>query len=76
VSSSSFKDQESILQNHTGTVVDLVSKMVNFDQTFHLTLMGVAVTDFVSVAEKKGGIQAFLAKKKSPEFSTSNGVLF
>lgn len=76
MSLSSFKDEESILQNHTGTVVDLVSKMVNFDQTFHLTLMGVAVTDFVTVAEKKGGIQAFLAKKKSPEFSTSNGVLF
>ena len=76
MSSSSFKDEESILQNHIGTVVDLVSKIVNFDQTFHLTLMGVAVTDFVSVAEKKGGIQAFLAKKKSPEFSTSKGVLF
>ena len=76
MSSSSFKDEESILQNHTGTVVDLVSKMVNFDQNFHLTLMGVAVTDFVTVAEKKGGIQAFLAKKKSPELSTSNGVLF
>ena len=38
--------------------------------------MGVAVTDFVTVAEKKGGIQAFLAKKKSPELFTSNGVLF
>ena len=76
MSSSSFKDEESILQNHTGTVVDLVSKMLNFDQNFHLTLMGVAVTDFVTVAEKKGGIQAFLAKKKSPELSTSNGVLF
>ena len=76
MSSSSFKDEESILQNHTGTVVDLVSKMVNFEQNFHLTLIGVAVTDFVTVAEKKGGIQAFLAKKKSPELSTSNGVLF
>ena len=40
------------MKNHTGAVVDLVGKMVNFDQTFHLTLMGVAVTDFVSFTEK------------------------
>ena len=65
------------MKNHTGAVVDLVGKMVNFDQTFHLTLMGVAVTDFVSVTQKTGGIQAFLNKNKKPtECSTLTGVLF
>ena len=77
MSPSSFKDEESIMINHSDTLVDLVAKMVDFDQHFHLTLMGIAVTDFVSVAEKKTGIQAFLTKQQSSTQSQSKkSVLF
>ena len=77
MSPSSFKDEESIMINHSDTLVDLIAKMVDFDQHFHLTLMGVAVTDFVSVAEKKTGIQAFLTKQQSSKQSQSKkSVLF
>jgi len=67
VNPNSFKDEQSIVASHTGTLVDLVGKMVNFDQKFHLTLMGVAVTDFVSTDGKNRGIQAFLARNNTPE---------
>ena len=69
VSPSSFKDDESIV-GHAPQLVQLISKMVDFQKYFHLTLMGVAVTDFVSTEKKTGGIQAFLR----PSSSTSTFI--
>lgn len=48
---------DSSLSSLTQTVMELMSKMVDFQQPFHLTLVGVAVSDFVSVSK---GLDAFL----------------
>lgn len=61
VNPSNFKDESSII-DHANQLVQLISKMVDFGKYFHLTLMGVAVTDFVSQAQK-GGIENFFKGK-------------
>ena len=42
----------------------LVSKMVNFKAEFQLTLLGVAVADFVEEVESKASIKNFFSAKK------------
>ena len=64
VTPSSFKDEESIV-NQVDTVVQLIGKMVDFDQVFHLTLMGLSVCDFMG--NTQGNITAFLSSKRSLE---------
>ena len=64
INSFSFKDEKSIL-DLAPQVVQLIGKMVDFSKFFHLTLMGLSVTDFVCSSVKKGGIDAFLAPKSS-----------
>ena len=54
--------------------VGLVAKMVNMSGQFHLTLLGVAVTDFVDHVETKGSIRKFFSPKKS-ETCGSNDLL-
>ena len=50
----------------------LVSKMVNFKAEFQLTLLGVAVTDFVEEVESKASIKNFFSKKKTATSENSN----
>ena len=54
--------------------VGLVAKMINMSGQFHLTLLGVAVTDFVDHVETKGSIRKFFSPKKS-ETCGSNDLL-
>jgi len=53
---------------HINQLIDLsltlVGKMINFDQKFHITLLGVAVTDFIEHVESKGSIKNFFSPKK------------
>ena len=60
----------------TDLAVSLVGKMVTFSQPFHLTLLGIALTDFVEPKESKGSIKRFFSptklqqskeEKRSPE---------
>ena len=44
--------------------VGLVAKMINLSQEFHLTLLGVAVTDFVDQVQSKNNIMRFFSPKK------------
>ena len=39
--------------------------MIDFDSHFHLTLIGISVTDFCEI--EKNGIEKFLAKKRNLE---------
>ena len=53
----------------------LVSKMVNFKAEFQLTLLGVAVTDFVEEVESKASIKNFFCTKKAAIMERSNHQL-
>jgi len=46
------------------TCLNLVGKMVDFADAFHITLMGLAVTDFVQQVEKKSSIKNFFISPK------------
>ena len=48
----------------TDLALSLVGKMINFSQTFHLTLLGLALTDFVEQMEAKGSIKRFFSPTK------------
>ena len=48
----------------TDLAVSLVGKMVTFSQPFHLTLLGLALTDFVEPKESKGSIKRFFSPTK------------
>ena len=48
----------------TDLAISLVGKMINFSQTFHLTLLGLALTDFVEQMEAKGSIKRFFSPTK------------
>jgi len=61
-----------ILQELVMVALGLVSKMVEFDKQFHITLLGVAVTDFVEQAELKGSIKNFFSPKKCEETKSEN----
>jgi len=61
-----------ILQELVMVSLGLVSKMVEFDKEFHITLLGVAVTDFVEQAELKGSIKNFFSPKKCEESKQEN----
>jgi len=56
-----------IMQELVTVGLGLVGKMVEFDKQFHITLLGVAVTDFVEQAELKGSIKNFFSPKKCEE---------
>ena len=45
--------------------VGLVGKMVNMSSQFHLTLLGVSVTDFVDPVESKASIKRFFSPVKN-----------
>jgi len=49
-----------ILQNALG----LLKKMVDFEDSFHITLMGLAVSNFLDEVEKKGSIKNFFISPK------------
>ena len=38
--------------------------MVDFEDSFHITLMGLAVTNFLDEVEKKGSIKTFFISPK------------
>ena len=60
VNQSQFKNESTIL-DIAPTCLNLMSKMVDFERHFHLTLIGISVTDFNSEEVKKGGsIERFL----------------
>merc|ERR1719234_2289048 len=46
--------------------------MVNFKAEFQLTLLGVAVTDFVNEVESKASIKNFFSLKKTVNSEKSN----
>lgn len=52
------------------TSVSLLAKMVEFNHPYHLTLLGIAVTDFIS-ANKNGSIQSFFNGATASQSSTS-----
>ena len=52
--------------------VSLVAKMVNFSQEFHLTLLGVAVTDFLDQVESRSSITRFFSPTKQPLIRSSS----
>lgn len=53
-------ESEKTLMN---TLTGLVSKMIDFSQPFHLTLLGISVSDFVASA--KNGILAYFGGEKA-----------
>ena len=55
----------SIMQELVEVTLGLTSKMVDMGKQFHITLLGVAVTDFVEQAETKSSIKNFFSPKKS-----------
>jgi len=65
-----------IMQELVEVCLVLVNGMVNMGQQFHITLLGVAVTDFVEQAEMKKSIKNFFSPKKSivdTEHKLNNG---
>ena len=42
----------------------LLGKMIDYSDSFHITLLGIAVTDFVDQVEKKGSIKNFFISPK------------
>ena len=48
----------------TDLALSLAGKMVAFSQTFHLTLLGLSLTDFVEQLETKGSIKRFFSPTK------------
>ena len=64
VNQSLFKNESTIL-DIAPTCLNLMSKMVDFEKHFHLTLIGISVTDFNSEEVKKGGIHRFLGNAPS-----------
>ena len=76
VNQSQFKNESTIL-DIAPTCLNLMSKMVDFEKHFHLTLIGISVTDFNSEEVKKGGIERFLGNiascsKRSLPLSTDD----
>ena len=66
--------KSSSMQELTDTAISLVGKMVRFSQTFHLTLLGLALTDFLEPKESNKSIKRFfsptkLQKKKEEKIS-------
>ena len=56
--------KSSSVQELTDLSLSLVGKMINFSQPFHLTLLGIALTDFVEQMEAKGSIKRFFSPTK------------
>ncbi len=62
VSPTAFKSESSIL-NQVDTVLSLLEKMIDFAKPFHLTLLGIAVTDFEEqCSSKEKTIESFFKK--------------
>jgi hypothetical protein len=60
-------DSETTLLN---TCMSLLSKMIDFANPFHVTLLGISVTDFVT--SHKNGIQSYFGGKMAPKCSTQS----
>ena len=58
------KDEVLEKEEAVGVALSLVGKMVNFKDDFQLTLLGVAVTDFLEEVESKASIKKFFSTKK------------
>ena len=56
--------KSSSMEELTDTAVRVVGKMIRFSQTFHLTLLGLALTDFLEATESKGSIKRFFSPPK------------
>merc|ERR1712107_120367 len=67
-----LKVKDEIMEEAVGIALGLVSKMVNFKADFQLTLLGVAVTDFVEEAERRASIKNFFCSKKVASSENSN----
>ena len=68
------KVKDEVMEEAVGLALGLVSKMVNFKAEFKLTLLGVAVTDFVEEAESKASIKRFFCSKKAAINENSNSL--
>ena len=65
-------DSESILLH---TAMSLLSKMIDFGKPFHVTLLGISVSDFVT--SHKNGIEAYFGGKgltKNPDSNKNQNV--
>ena len=45
----------------------LLGKMIDFKDSFHITLMGLGVTSFLEQVEKKGSIKNFFISPKKED---------
>eukprot|EP00088_Acartia_fossae_P009496 TRINITY_DN14612_c0_g1_i13.p1 TRINITY_DN14612_c0_g1~~TRINITY_DN14612_c0_g1_i13.p1 ORF type:complete len:401 (-),score=76.80 TRINITY_DN14612_c0_g1_i13:220-1335(-) len=59
----SEESKSEILQNALG----LLGKMVDFTDSFHITLMGLGVSNFLEQVEKKGSIKNFFISPKKDD---------
>jgi len=66
--------KSSSVQELTDTALSLVGKMVNLSQTFHLTLLGLAFTDFLETTESKASIKRFFSPTKLLQNKEKGGV--
>jgi len=64
--------KDEVMEEAVGIALGLVCKMVNFKAEFQLTLLGVAVTDFVEEVESKASIKNFFCPKKAATNENSN----
>ena len=64
--------KDDVMEEAVGIALGLVCKMVNFKTEFQLTLLGVAVTDFIEEVESKASIKNFFCPKKAVTNENSN----